>query len=67
MGQWKAIRPRPGKPLELYDLSSDLGETRDVAEEHPEIAAKMEGILSAAHIDPPPQFEPETPPNRAFR
>ena len=31
MGRWKAVRP-VGKPLELYDLQTDLGETSNVAD-----------------------------------
>lgn len=67
MGDWKAIRERPDKPLELYDLTSDVGETTNVADQHREIVAKIEAIMKAAHIDPRPQLEPESPPNRAFR
>ncbi len=33
-GDWKALRPR-NATWQLYDLASDRGETRDLAEEHP--------------------------------
>ena len=34
--------------LELYDLESDVGETQNVAAEHPEIVAKIEAIAQKA-------------------
>src|SRR5439155_20866676 len=34
MGDWKAVRLEPNKPLELYNLQSDLGETKDVADKN---------------------------------
>ena len=48
MGEWKAIRLAPAEPLELYDLSRDLGEKKNVAAEHPDIVAKMEDYLKTA-------------------
>ena len=30
-GNWKLVRPAPGKPWQLYDLKADGGETRDLA------------------------------------
>ncbi|HKD35926.1 MAG TPA: arylsulfatase, partial [Pirellulales bacterium] len=39
LGHWKAVRPKQGRPLELYDLSTDVGETTNVASAHPDIAA----------------------------
>ncbi len=47
MGRWKAIRPF-GKPLELYDLQTDIGETHNVADNHPDIVAQMEKYLTTA-------------------
>ncbi len=40
-GRWKAVQTGKGKPVELYDLSMDLGETNNVAAAHPEIVADM--------------------------
>jgi arylsulfatase A-like enzyme len=49
MGQWKAVRPRPTAPWELYDLDKDLGEQNDLAAEQPDVLAKMEAFAAAAH------------------
>ncbi|MBN1342545.1 MAG: arylsulfatase [Phycisphaerae bacterium] len=54
MGDWKAVRLGPGKPLELYDLKTDIGEEHDVAREHPDVVAKIEGILKGARTESEP-------------
>jgi arylsulfatase A len=36
-GSIKAVKPKPDGPIELYDLSSDPDETKDVAPDHPEL------------------------------
>jgi len=42
MGQWKGVRfGGTQKPIELYDLRVDSGETRDVAGSHPDIVEQM--------------------------
>jgi arylsulfatase A-like enzyme len=51
MGDWKAVRHATDKPLELYDLKTDLGEKQNVAAQHPEIVAKIEGYLNSARTD----------------
>ncbi len=53
MGKWKAVRPQAGEPLELYDLSVDLGEKNNLAESHPEILAKIEDYLKTARSESP--------------
>ncbi len=50
-GLWKVYRAAPGRPVELYDLANDIGETRDVAAQHPEIAARLEALLTQARIE----------------
>ena len=52
---WKGIRlkvkeDREG-PIELYNLADDIGETRNVAEKHPEIVKKIEQIMKEARTD----------------
>ena len=51
MGKWKAIRIGVAGPLELYDLSADIGETKNVAAEHPDIVAQIETILKTARTE----------------
>ncbi len=54
MGRWKGIRLNadagPDEPIELYDLKTDLGEQKNIADEHPQIAEQMGDIMKAAHV-----------------
>jgi arylsulfatase A-like enzyme len=51
MGDWKAVRLAPDKPLELYDLKTDLGERNDVAAKQPDVVAKVEAYLKTARTE----------------
>ena len=51
MGDWKAVRPQAGKPLELYNLKTDLAEKQDVADKNPEVVAKIEAYLKTARAE----------------
>jgi arylsulfatase A-like enzyme len=53
IGDWKAVRRDVGKPLELYDLASDIGEKHDVAAAHPDQVRQMEEFLQTARVDNP--------------
>ncbi len=46
-GDWKLLRYYEDMRVELYDLASDLGETRDLSSQRPEIAAALLGRLEA--------------------
>jgi arylsulfatase A-like enzyme len=50
---YKAVRSAPGKPLELYDLSSDIAEKNDIAEENPDVIERIEAYLRTARTDSP--------------
>ncbi len=50
-GQWKALRSAPRAPLELYDLTTDIGENNNVAKNHPEVIAKIENYLKTARTE----------------
>lgn len=49
VGHWKAIQPKQDGPWELYDLSTDLSETQDVAAAHPAVLAGMQAFAQASH------------------
>ncbi len=57
MGDWKGVRQKlkpknhaaPNLQLELYDLKTDINESKDVAAAHPEIVAAMERLMRAQH------------------
>lgn len=51
MGDWKAVRLDPGKPLELYNLKGDPGETINVADKNSQIIAKLEDYLGTARTE----------------
>jgi arylsulfatase A-like enzyme len=51
MGDWKAVRPQAGAPLELYNLKTDLGEKENVAQKNPEVVAKIEAYLKTARTE----------------
>lgn len=54
MGDWKGVRlnvqSEPHGPIELYNLSTDLGESHDVADDHRDVVAKIETIMREAHV-----------------
>lgn len=53
MGDWKGVRQKchrnPQGPIELYNLKNDIAEQVDVADEHPEIVARIEEIMKQQH------------------
>jgi arylsulfatase A-like enzyme len=47
-GRYKAVRLSEEADLEIYDLQEDLGETRDIADQHPDLVEKFESYLRTA-------------------
>lgn len=54
MGEWKAVRPRPGAALELYNLRTDPSEERDVVAANAAVVARIEEYLRTARTAPRP-------------
>src|SRR5690606_31533055 len=44
-GDWKLVRTGKRKPLELYNLSTDIGEQTDLASKHPDKVRSMAALL----------------------
>jgi arylsulfatase A len=53
MGNWKGVKQNidktPQGETELFDLSSDIGETNNVASTNPLIVKQLEKIMIQAH------------------
>jgi arylsulfatase A-like enzyme len=54
-GKWKGVRlntlRKPDGPIELYDISKDISEQKNVGSEHPDIVAEMARIMKEEHED----------------
>jgi len=51
---WKAVRVGwQTAPVELYDLSTDIGETTNVADQHPEVVDRCLALMDEAHVEHP--------------
>ena len=52
MGDWKAVKLNvdkdPDGPIELYNLASDPGETKDVAAGNPDVVKKFFTLMGNA-------------------
>jgi len=51
LGNWKALRNARKDTMELYDLSSDPGEARNVAADHRETASRLRRVMDAARVE----------------
>lgn len=56
MGNWKGVRTNVRKnknaPWQLYDLTTDVSETKDIAANHPEIIERFKAIQEKEHHTP---------------
>lgn len=54
MDNWKAVKynmkDNIDTPIELYDLTQDIGEENDMADQHPEIVEKIAVIMKQEHV-----------------
>jgi arylsulfatase A-like enzyme len=40
-GDWKIVREKPNQPWQLFDLAKDMGESKDLAAEKPEMLEQL--------------------------
>ena len=53
-GRWKAVRkPMFVGEVELYDLSRDIGEAHNIAEDHPDVVERMVRLMERNHTPSP--------------
>lgn len=51
-GKWKAVQTGPQKPFELYNLDADIGEQHNLANQHPDIAKRMQQKIKESQQSP---------------
>ncbi len=50
---WKAVTTTFDGPIQLFNLQTDIGETRDLAAQFPDIARRMKTIMDGQHVPTP--------------
>lgn len=55
-GSWKGVRQSPSATVELYDLSDDVGEKRNLASLHPALVAEIETIMNESRSGVSPRL-----------
>jgi len=50
---WKAVMPKPGGKIEIYDLSKDISESTNLAAQRPDLVEQATEIFKDAHVDDP--------------
>lgn len=48
-GNWRAVKPAPSAPWELYDLANDPSESKDLANANPDVLTRLVGLAESAH------------------
>jgi uncharacterized sulfatase len=59
---WKAVKAPHTSPIQLFDLSTDIGEEHNVASAHPDLVAKFNDYIRTARTDSPDWPIPPQPP-----
>ncbi|WP_136060783.1 sulfatase-like hydrolase/transferase [Pontiella sulfatireligans] len=62
MGKWKGVvvDRRKGQKIELYDLTADEGEQKDLANEYPEVVERIRQAMNDSH-EPSPLWDKSFP------
>ncbi|MCB9784005.1 MAG: arylsulfatase [Candidatus Omnitrophica bacterium] len=50
-GEWKGVRNDLDKPIEIYHVTEDLGEEKNLAEEKPDLVEKVKGWFESARTE----------------
>ncbi|MEX2404684.1 MAG: arylsulfatase [Balneolales bacterium] len=50
-GDWKAVRTDANEPIELYDLTLDIGEENDISKDHSDVVARARQLFQTARTD----------------
>jgi arylsulfatase A-like enzyme len=53
MNDWKAVRPAQNQAWELYDLSKDISERHNLADQNPDVIAKIQEYVKTARTESP--------------
>ena len=51
MGCWKAVRTKPNKKIEIYNLDNDIGEQHDISDKNSEIVEKMTDLFKTVRTE----------------
>jgi len=57
-GKWKFLCEYDGSDAELFDMETDRGETRNLADKHPELVARLTKVCIEWHKSLPPDNGP---------
>ena len=52
-GKWKAVRFGWEGPVLLFDMTQDIREAKDVAQDYPEVVMQIETYLKTARVETP--------------
>lgn len=50
-GRWKAVRHGASGPIELYDLQTDVKESKNLATKYPALVKRLESIMKREHVE----------------
>jgi arylsulfatase A-like enzyme len=51
LGNWKVVRPGTEAPIEVYEVTTDLNEQHNVADQHPDLVKRAEELFKSARTD----------------